>query len=74
MRELLERLNSNKALKIGFCVVIAVIAWLVWGLISPDKTAQDVEANVEIIQNQNQTNVKFKDLWHNNSEDPGFRF
>lgn len=55
MREFLEKLNSNKALKIGFCVVVAIPIWLIGMWLFPNKDMQDNPADVVIVQGPSAT-------------------
>lgn len=49
MGEFLHKLNSNKALKIGFCVVVGLAFWLLYLVLFPNKQ-EDVTANIVVTQ------------------------
>jgi hypothetical protein len=66
VREFLAKLNSNKALKFGFCFVVAIILWLITLVLFPN-TETEVPAKVVVTQKapgiviQENENTKIED-------------
>lgn len=50
MREFLAKLNSNKALKLAFCVAVAIPIWLLGMWLFPQEEPEDVSANIVVIE------------------------
>lgn len=50
MREFLEKLNSNKALKLAFCVAVAIPIWLLGMWLFPQEEPEDVSANIVVVE------------------------